>query len=283
MRQIRKLILTTLLLAFIATFLDVPILSNNAVSQAATLKISNTKLDLTIGQTKTLKVTGTTKKTTWSSSKKSVATVSSKGNVTAVAVGNAKITAKIGDKKFTCTVTVTKSNPYLSDAPFKAEETKINDINFLIPSGWIVYNQNLTDDYIYTQIIPSSSSKLDSILRIDIRRQEGTPTDYNQFKEAFSDNYTVDLLTLEWKEVFSNAKIKISDLKQSDLKAPFNKVLKTQYTVNANGTVISQTVYDFFIGEYLITFKAEDYDNIDLATMVDYIVSSFMITSATAE
>lgn len=278
MNKIRQILLTTLLLAYIITLLDVPALSNNTVAQAATLKMSTTKLVLAVGQTKTLSVTGSTKKATWSSSKKSVATVSSKGKVTSVAVGTAKVTAKIGDKKFYCTVTVTKSNPHLTNAPFKAEETKIDDISFIIPSGWKVFNQNLADDYIYTEITPPSSSKINSILRIDIRRQDSTPTDYDQFKAAFSGDYTADLLTLEWERTFGKTKFNISDIEQSDFEAPFNKVLKTQCTVKADGTIITQTIYDFFIGEYLITFRAEDYDKTDLVTMADYIVSSFMTT-----
>jgi len=276
MRNVRRIIVIALLCAFITTFLDVPILSYNSVTQAASIKISSSKLVILVGQTKTLKVSGTTKKATWSSSKKTVATVTSNGKVTAVAAGNANITAKIGDNKFTCTVTVTKSNPYLTNAPFKVEETKIADLNFVIPSNWGVYNQDLADDYIYTEITPPSESNLSSIIKLEIRKQDSTITDYNLFKEAFSGTYTVASLTPEWKEVFSDTKFKIIDFKQSDFKAPFHNVLKTQYTVKADGPTVKQTIYDFFIDDYFVTLKATDYDTIDLATMADYIVSSFI-------
>lgn len=83
------------------------VIGNEASVDAKTkIKISNTKITLTVGQSKTLKVKGTKKKPKWSSSKKSVATVSSKGKVVAKKAGSATITAKIGKKKYNCKVTV---------------------------------------------------------------------------------------------------------------------------------------------------------------------------------
>lgn len=81
---------------------------------ASAIKLSKTRLSLTVGKTSTLKVTGTTKKVTWSSSKKSVAAVSSKGKITARKAGTATITAKVGTKKLTCKVTVKAAAPKLS-------------------------------------------------------------------------------------------------------------------------------------------------------------------------
>ncbi|MFT4143488.1 MAG: Ig-like domain-containing protein [Mobilitalea sp.] len=272
MKRIKQMIVSAILIAFF-----VASISNTAVAQAATLKISNTKLVLEVGQTKSLKITGTTKNVTWSSSKKSIATVSSKGKVTAVATGSATITAKTGDKKLTCKVTVIKSNPYLAKAPFNAEETQIGDINFIIPLDWEVNNQDLGNGYIYTEIIPPSNSELQSIIRIDIRKQESAPSDYEAFKEAFKGSYTKALLTTQWKEVFGATKFDLKDLKQTDFTAPFNTVLRTQYSVKASGTVVEQTLYDFYIGEYIISLKAEDYDGMDLAAITDYVVSSFVV------
>lgn len=50
----------------------------NTVKAKSKIKISNSKITLTVRQSKTLKVKGTKKKPKWSSSKKSVATVSKK-------------------------------------------------------------------------------------------------------------------------------------------------------------------------------------------------------------
>jgi hypothetical protein len=276
MKRITRIISTALLLVFITTALGSSAFGNTAVVQAATSKISNTKLVLSVGQTKSLKITGTTKKVTWTSSKKSVATVSNKGKVTAVTEGITTITAKVADQKYTCNVTVV-NNPYLKEAPFEAEETQIGDINFIIPAGWEVNNQDLGNGYTYTEITPSSQSQLNSIIRIDIRKQEGTPSDYEGFKEAFKGSYTKKLLTPQWKEVFGDTKFEIKDLEQSDFAAPFNSVLRTQYTVKAGGAVVEQTIYDFFIGEYIVSLKAEDYDQMDLAAVTDYMIISFVV------
>lgn len=73
--------------------------------EAASVKLSKTKLTLTRGEKTSLTVKGTKKKVTWSSSNTKVATVS-KGIVKAKNEGTAVITAKVGKKKLTCSVTV---------------------------------------------------------------------------------------------------------------------------------------------------------------------------------
>ena len=76
------------------------------------VKISQTKITLTIGKTKTLSLKNVNKskkkKIKWTSSKKSVATVSKSGKVKAKKAGTATITAKLGKKKYRCKVTVKK-------------------------------------------------------------------------------------------------------------------------------------------------------------------------------
>ena len=101
MKKICKF-LTVFLLAITLGFLA----NSESVDAKSKVKISNSKITLTVGQSKTLKVKGTKKKPKWSSSKKSVATVSSKGKVVAKKAGNTTITAKIGKKKYKCKVTV---------------------------------------------------------------------------------------------------------------------------------------------------------------------------------
>ena len=102
MKKIKKSMLLAVLL--LLTVFTIPTKANAAV------KISKKSVTLTEGQSTTLKITGTTSKVTWSSSKKTVATVTQKGKVTAKKAGTTKITAKVGNKKYTCKVTVKKSN-----------------------------------------------------------------------------------------------------------------------------------------------------------------------------
>lgn len=99
--KLRKVLLSVFLVIVLIAPALMPVKGD-----AATIKISKTKLTLEAGKSATLKITGTKSKVTWSSSKKSVATVSSKGKVVAKKKGNTVITAKVSGKKYTCKVTV---------------------------------------------------------------------------------------------------------------------------------------------------------------------------------
>lgn len=72
----------------------------------AAVKISQTKITMSIGQKKTLKLNGAKGKITWKSSDKRIAEISSKGVVKAKKSGQATITAKASNGKKTCKVTV---------------------------------------------------------------------------------------------------------------------------------------------------------------------------------
>ena len=93
----------------------VPNLPTSNVVQATSIKISNTKKTLYVGNKYTLKIKGTKKKVKWTSSNKKVATVNSKGKVTAKKKGTATITAKVSGKKYKCKITVkSKKSTYKS-------------------------------------------------------------------------------------------------------------------------------------------------------------------------
>lgn len=145
-----------------------PLFSDSYTVEAATVKLSDTKIYLGVGSKYKLKVTGTSKKVTWSSSKKSVATVSSTGYVTAKSTGTATITAKVGTKSYKCTVKVTK-NPVLTYRITTAKKSG----NYYIIEGR-VFNKTKTDlDYAYIKfdLYDNSNSKIsstsDSIYWID--------------------------------------------------------------------------------------------------------------------
>lgn len=106
-----KLIAIALVVAVtVAVPITAPVSGYMAEAEAATVKISKSKVTMEIATTTTLKVTGTKSKVTWKTSDKKVASVNSKGVVTAQSVGTAKITATVSKKKYTCTVTVIDSD-----------------------------------------------------------------------------------------------------------------------------------------------------------------------------
>lgn len=119
MNKRNKSIVVALLSLLLAIALVIP---HSQPVEAATPKLSKTKVTLAKGGKTTLKVTGTKKKVKWSSDKKKTATVSKKGMVTARGKGTARITAKIGKKKLVCRVTV--ETPKLNKSRLTVEAGK---------------------------------------------------------------------------------------------------------------------------------------------------------------
>lgn len=97
-------------------------------SQAATIKINYTTLNLEVGQTKYLAISGTKNKVKYLSNNKSVATVGlTGGKITAWAPGTATLTASVNGKKLTCKVTV-KNSIQLN---YSSLSLNIGDVNYL--------------------------------------------------------------------------------------------------------------------------------------------------------
>lgn len=84
----------------------------------AAVKLSNSSVNLCVGDKVKLTLSGTSKKVTWKSNKTSVAKVSSKGTVKAVGSGNATVTATVSKKSYKCKINVNKT--------FKVDETSIS-------------------------------------------------------------------------------------------------------------------------------------------------------------
>jgi hypothetical protein len=105
MKRIFKIMLSIAMICAITVF-HVAYATPVAPVEAATVKISKSKVTLTVGKSVTLSIQNTTKTATWSSSNPKVAKVSKAGKVTAVKAGTAVITATISSKAYTCKVTV---------------------------------------------------------------------------------------------------------------------------------------------------------------------------------
>lgn len=111
------LVFSLLLSGIIPSLLELP--NSPSVANAASVRLSNSKVTLIAKQSITLKLNGTAKKVSWSSSSKSIATVNSRGKVTANRKGTATITAKVSSKKYSCKVivetpTISKTSTVLS-------------------------------------------------------------------------------------------------------------------------------------------------------------------------
>lgn len=119
----KKLVIGTMIALLLTGSMPnlMPLGQNVSIVEAASVKLSSSKLTLLKGESKTLKLNGGSSKVTWSTGNKSVALVNSKGKVTAKKKGTAVITAKSKGKKYTCKVSV--------------EEPKLNQKNVTISKG----------------------------------------------------------------------------------------------------------------------------------------------------
>ncbi len=113
MKDFKRLAGLFLALALVLTgvFSVSPMQIKAATSDVIALSAKKTSVKVGYSKTITLQKNGkkVSKGVTWSSNKKSVATVKN-GKITGKKKGTAKITAKYQKKKYTCTVTVTKTD-----------------------------------------------------------------------------------------------------------------------------------------------------------------------------
>lgn len=113
--------------------------SDQTTIKVESVTLSNTKLNLKVGEYKVLTATvkptnATNKSIKWSSSNTKVATVDSNGKVKAIGSGSAVITVQAGSKTAKCTVTVEEKITY-SIVWQKVEESNIGQYRLYIKSS----------------------------------------------------------------------------------------------------------------------------------------------------
>jgi Bacterial surface proteins containing Ig-like domains len=274
MKNSKRIVAVILLFVFIFTIADIPAISNPVTAQAATLKISKKTLVVEVGKTATLKVSGTKSAVKWTTSDASIATVTSKGKVSGISKGTAKITAAVAGKKLICDVTVTL-NPYLADAPFKAQEVQILNVDFVMPVDWNGQLGKPSGTGIVAQLAPTDTS-LKSKIAINVTMLGDKVPEYAEAKKQFTSVLTEDFFKKTWASLGTD--LTTSNFTQEDFTVPYGTALRTGVAIKAGDTAINEVVYDFIIGSYYIEVAALDYDNLNLADITDYMIKSIMVT-----
>ena len=258
-------------------------MSSATVAQAATLKLNKKELSLVVGKSYTLKVTGTKQKIIWTTSKKSVATVSKSGKIAAKKAGSVTITATVNKKKYTCKVTVKKAiiiNPYISKAPFDAQESIYKEINYITPKDWIKDVIAEQGNYIVLSIHPVllDATVGSSSIGLTIQETGQARPDYSLIKEQFEDYITEDLIISQLAQVGIIATL--SDFKTCDYEAKLGTTFKTEYKVTHEGGTMTQVIYDLYIDNYLIEVTITDIgDNVapSVSAVGEYLLNSIQI------
>ena len=168
------------------------------------IKISQTKVILTVGKTKTLSLKNVSKKQKkkikWTSSKKSVATVSKSGKVKAKKAGTATITAKLGRKKYKCKVTVKKKATKKKSSKKKIEcidDEKDRDLwGYKMKHNEAYYQQKRASIYKQLGITKATKPQYAAFLLAKwecdhIRYDDETDLPGQSYQQAFDKGYVV--------------------------------------------------------------------------------------------
>ncbi len=251
--------------------------TNVAVAEAATIKLSKKKKSLKVGKSFKLKVKGTSEKATFTTSNVNVATVNAKGKVTAVAAGKATITATVADTKLTCKVTV--KNPAVANAPFEAKEITLNGYNFIVPANWI--SASASENGIYTYAA-TPTDKTTSLILIVVQNAEGAGSlGYNVFKEILVAQYSEENLAAAASN--EAADVTISNYTTADVETPLGTAFYLYCDAIAETENISFTLseadYIFAIDNVTITVQGfntslDDVKEPSIQEVIDYIAQN---------
>ncbi len=254
MRKLRTKVMT-IALAFalgVTAPAALPSMNTTSVASAATVKLSQTKVSLKVGQTKQLKLTGTKKTITWSSSKKSVATVSKSGKVTAKAAGTATITAKSSGKKYTCKVTVTDKKADNKTCTYKV-------LTFKIPNNIITEETNVQG--IEVCLVSSQNSKeLSNIAILDVQNYEGLNVSYDMWADLIKENLSKESQDKQLKGLLGS-EAEIGEYSQEVLKTKLGEGFLTKLEVEYQGNRMYTTYsYDVLANDHWYEITLNNYD-----------------------
>ncbi len=251
--------------------LTVPFIGNIAVAEAATVKISESKVTMEVGATTTLKVTGTKSKVTWKSSNKKVVTVTSKGVVTAKSEGTAKITATVNKKNYTCTVTVIPvGNPYRTS--LDQQEIHMADLCFVVPGIYEVSGEETKESYIADLTIPDSLSSI----KVIAEKTGKKATSYKELKSSLSD-VSQEVIQESMDVTYGVGAVKVSDFNTFEYEAK-NGLKSFAYSfMYDDGTNPCRTIsYHLSIDNYSIQIITTDVEGYDVYAHAEYLIDSLI-------
>jgi len=274
MKSIRmKLMAIALVVAVsVAAPITVPFTGNVAVAEAATVKISKSKVSMEIAATTTLKVTGTKSKVTWKTSNKAVATVTSKGAVTAQSAGTAKITATVNKKKYTCTVTVIPGmNPYQTTADF--QEVQMAGLCFVAPKVYELSGDEIAEgSYKAVLKLPDSLSNITVIANMtgtEAASYEDVVARFEELSEEYLQT-SLDATYGAGTTVVSDLSAFAYESQNGTTSFAYSFILTTE---KATARMIS---YNLSIDDYSIEVISRDVEGYDIYVDAEYLIDSLM-------
>jgi hypothetical protein len=273
MKKLKKLAVAMIMVFAMLAPVALPVNGTVAVAEAATLKISKTKLTMEIGETATLKILGTKSKISWKTDKKAVATVTSKGVVTAQSAGTAKITATVDKKNYTCTITVNKAaNLYQVSADF--EEVRIENLSVVVPTVYdVTVEEVAAGSYKAKMKLPDSKSSITVI----VNKTGVAALSYEELEASF-EGLSEKYLQANYDDVYGAGKTAISDLNTFSYESQ-NGTISYVYSLIIETSIASarQISYNLSIDDYSLEVIVVDSEGYDVYIDAEYLIDSLMM------
>ena len=274
MKSIKVKVLAIAIVAAVAvaTPITIPFTGNVAVAEAATIKISKSKVTMEIAATTKLKISGTKSKVSWKTSNKNVATVTNKGIVTAQSKGTAKITATVNKKKYTCTVTVIPGpNPYQTTADF--QELQMAGLSFVVPTVYEVSGGQETDESYKADLkLPNSLSSITVIAT-----KTGEPAFSYEDVAASFDTISEKELQASYDDTYGAGVTEVSDFNVFPYESQNGTISFAYSFMLTTATASARTIsYNLSIDDYAIEVISVDAEGYDIYVDAEYLIDSFM-------
>lgn len=270
--KMKMIALALVLTMAVAAPVTVPFTGNTAVAQAATVKISKSKLTMEVAASTTLKITGTKSKVTWKTSNKAVATVTSKGVVKAQSVGTAKITATVNKKNYTCTVTVVPGqNPYQVSA--NMTEVQMAGLSFVVPNRYRVSGGDQQEDGAYKAVfsIPDTKSSLTLLITYT-----GTQASSNEDVAASLKDINQELLQESYDDTYGAGVTEVSDFNTFAYESKNGTTSYAYSFMLTTATASARTIsYNLSVDNYSIELISVD-EGYDTYVDAEYLIDSLM-------
>lgn len=275
MKNIRKKILIAVMILSLTSLLELPVLSNTWIVQAATIKLNASSLKLQVGQSKQLKMVGTSAKVTWKSSNKKVATVTAKGKVTAVSEGTVVISATVNKKKYSCMVMVKyPANPYLKKADFTAQEVGVGDIHVVVPKDWKLSVAQLDNN---VEIGTFSLNKQPNIMNIYVQKTGEPALEYTKAKALLKKQFSPETLMSELAGTEQGKNLTIEEMKFSDVKTDKGTAVLANIKLNYYGVELNQVAYGIMIDNYTMIVTYTETGAPDLQKKAEFALNSLRV------
>lgn len=214
----------------------------------------------------------------WTTSNPTCVTVSDNGTLQVLKEGNVTITATVDGKAYTYYIVgLAKNTPYLKNKLFKASAINFDNINFVVPTSWVVDAYDEYGSY-YGTISPYDESE--TCINIDITKSSVKAPEYYKTKTSFMRTMSEPMVRKIYEMMNSMFGVDFSfkSFNQGNYLSSNGNVFKTDFSYNLFGETYREVNYSFAIDQYRVNISVTDLGDVaDIQKIAEYIVNSIYI------